>query len=272
MSKQRELSPRQLQLNQIIFGTESTAGRTFDLVLIAAIILSVTAILVDSLTDLPGIYQTLLVWTEWTFTLIFTLEYALRIYCAQDPRRYVLSFYGIVDLLSILPSYVGLAYPDARNFIVLRILRVLRIFRILKLFRYISEANLLLRALVASRRKIFIFLFWVTTLIIVFGSLMYIIEGPDNGFTSIPTSIYWAIVTITTVGYGDITPKTPLGQFVSSLAMLTGYAIIAVPTGIISAEIFAEAQQSKSNRVCRDCGRPGHDLDAKHCKHCGVHL
>lgn len=272
MTAPDQMSPLRRKLYEVIFGTDTPAGKTFDLVLIAAILLSVAAILVDSIPSVHLRFKDTLKWVEWSFTLVFTLEYLVRIYCSPNPRRYIFSFYGLVDLLSILPSYIGLVYPAARHFIVLRILRVLRIFRILKLIRYMGEANLLFRALNAARRKIFIFLFWVMTIVVVFGALMFIIEGPANGFTSIPRSIYWAVVTITTVGYGDITPHTPLGQAIASLAMLTGYAIIAVPTGIISAELFAEVQHSKSNRVCKHCARVGHDLDARYCKHCGEEM
>ena len=234
-SQPSKQSPLQKAIFDIIFGYESRAGRWFDIALIVLILSSVTAVLADSVASIHLNYGTIIYRLEWAFTLIFTLEYFLRIYSTTRKRPYLFSFYGIIDLCSILPTYLAFVFPSAAYLLVIRILRVLRIFRILKLFRYIGEANLLYAALLQARRKIFVFLFSVIVLIVIFGALMFIIEGPANGFINIPVSIYWAIVTITTVGYGDITPQTPLGQFVAAFAMICGYAIIAVPTGIIGA-------------------------------------
>ena len=257
------------RLYRIIFGTITPAGRRFDLLLIAAILLSVTVVIIDSIGPL---HQQLSYWLqiiEWSFTLLFTIEYCLRIYCSPNPKAYITSFYGIVDLLAILPSYIALFFPAASMLLVIRLLRVLRIFRILKLLQYSGEANMLLRSMMQARRKIFIFLFSVMIVVTLFGSLMYIIEGPAYGFTSIPRSIYWAIVTVTTVGYGDITPHTVFGQAIAALAMLTGYSIIAVPTGIISAEIMTEMQRDRVTVRCSNCEKSGHERDAVYCKFCG---
>ena len=267
-------SPLQQAIFDVIFGYESRAGRWFDIALIVLILSSVTALLADSVASIHSNYGGLIYRLEWAFTLIFTLEYFLRIYSTPNKRAYLFSFYGIIDLFSILPTYLAFLFPSAAYLLVTRIMRVLRIFRILKLFRYIGEANLLYAALLQARRKIFVFLFSVLVLIIIFGALMFVIEGPENGFTNIPVSIYWAIVTITTVGYGDIAPQTSLGQFVAAFAMICGYAIIAVPTGIIGAELMQQVQRSnqRNNSVsstCSGCKNTNHDLDARFCKYCG---
>ena len=261
----------------VIFGFESKAGRRFDLALIVMIMASVIAVVLDSVSTFHLQYGELLTVLEWFFTIVFTIEYALRIYSSPHPRGYIFSFYGLIDLLSILPTYIAFLFPQTVYLIVIRILRVLRIFRILKLFRYIGEANVLFRALVHARRKIFVFLFSVLTLIVVFGTLRFVIEGPDNGFTSIPKSMYWAIVTVTTVGYGDISPHTAFGQLIAGLAMICGYAIIAVPTGIVGVEIMNEVQRQESGRqnpqkVCINCNLSRHEADAKYCKRCGTEL
>jgi voltage-gated potassium channel len=260
------------ELHQIIFGAETKAGKTFDVVLIASILLSVLAVMFDSVQSVQAKFGGLLNFLEWFFTLLFTVEYVLRLLCVLRPLKYATSFFGIIDLLAILPTYLSLFFPGAQFLFVIRILRVLRIFRVLKLVQYISEANLLLHALKASSRKIIIFLFTVLTLIIIFGSLIYIIEGEKNGFTSIPRSIYWAIVTMTTVGYGDISPKTNLGQTLAALVMIIGYSIIAVPTGIIGAEITHQFQGHACNHPCPACGECGHDSKAKFCYLCGEKL
>lgn len=262
------------RIYDVIFGYESRAGKLFDLVLIIMIISSVGAVLLDSIAAVHENYGVLLLRLEWLFTLLFTIEYGLRIYSTTDKRAYIFSFYGLIDLFSILPTYIAFIVPGAQSLVVVRIMRVLRIFRILKLFRYMGEATLLVNALLQARRKIFIFLFSVLTIMVIFGALMFIIEGPEHGFTSIPESVYWAIVTITTVGYGDITPQTPLGQLIAALAMISGYAIIAVPTGIIGAELMNEMQAHTrrnltASNVCESCGATGHDPDARFCKHCG---
>ena len=260
------------KLYTIIFGTDTPAGKLFDLILINAILFSVAVFMLDSVTWLAEHYRSYLSLVEWLFTLIFTFEYIIRIYCSPNRWRYVLSFYGIVDLLAILPSYLGIFVGDISYLMVIRLLRVLRIFRILKLVRYLTEANLLLRTLVAGRRKVFVFFSTVLVMATVFGSLMFIVEGPVNGFTSIPKSIYWTIVTITTVGYGDITPHTVLGQIIAALVMVTGYSIIAVPTGIFTAELVQEMQRHRDFRNCQNCERVGHETDADYCRSCGAKL
>ena len=266
----------------VIFGYESRAGKLFDLALIILIITSVTAVLLDSVESFHQSYGEALYFLEWSFTILFTIEYVLRLYSSEEKRRYIFSFYGLIDLISILPTYIAFLFPSAAYLAVVRIMRVLRIFRILKLFRYMGEANLLYSALVHARRKIVVFLFSVIALVIIFGAIMFIIEGPEHGFDSIPKSIYWAIVTITTVGYGDVSPQTGLGQFVAAIAMISGYAIIAVPTGIIGAELMQEVQRRIDGKSadkahftandaleCSNCEAKGHDMDALHCKYCG---
>jgi len=270
----QESSSLKTAIYDVIFGYESKAGRLFDVVLIVLIVASVTSVLLDSVESLHLGYGRIFYGLEWAFTAIFTVEYVLRLYSTPNKKEYALSFYGLIDLFSILPTYIAFLLPSAQYLLVIRIMRVLRIFRILKLFRYIGEANLLYSALLRARRKILVFLFSVLTLIVIFGALMFVIEGPEHGFNSIPQSIYWAIVTITTVGYGDIAPQTPLGQFVAGIAMISGYAIIAVPTGIIGAELMNEFQtrsseQQNDSRKCSSCKAHGHDMDARFCKYCG---
>ncbi len=265
-------------LNNVIFGYETLAGRRFDLALIVLILLSVLAVMLDSVAAIHDRFHSQLLVVEWIFTVIFTVEYLLRLYCTTRIRKYAFSFFGLVDLCTILPTYLALFFPGANYLTSVRILRVMRIFRILKLMRFIGEANILIRALMMSRRKILIFVLFVLTLNVVFGALMYVVEGPAHGFTSIPVGVYWSIVTVTTVGYGDISPGTALGQFIASLSMLTGYAIIAVPTGIVSSELMSEFQnKSKSEGydftlVCTQCQRKGHERDADYCKRCGTRL
>ncbi len=259
-------------LYTVIFGTDTPAGKRFDLVLIYSILISVIAVMADTVSGIAAGYHRELRVIEWVFTGLFTVEYCLRIYCSPRPLRYIRSFYGIVDLFAILPSYLGIFVADANNLMIIRLLRLFRIFRVLKLMRYISEANVLMRAMLMSRRKIFVFFSSVLILSALFGSLMYIVEGPGNGFTSIPKSIYWTIVTITTVGYGDITPQTTLGQVIAAAAMLTGYSIIAVPTGILTAELTHEMNRERLTRRCQNCFRWGHEQDASYCKFCGAAL
>lgn len=256
---------------RIIFGTETVEGKLFDLLLIACILLSVSVVMLDSMTAMHARNRQLFLWLEWVFTLLFTAEYALRLMVVDQPRRYALSWFGVIDLLSILPTWLSLLLPGGQYLMVIRLLRVLRIFRVLKLAEYIGQSRLLLRALAASKAKILVFLFAVLIIVTVFGSLMYLIEGPENGFISIPHSIYWAIVTLTTVGYGDISPKTPLGQLLASVIMLVGYAIIAVPTGIVTASIV-EQRHACEAVSCPHCGVRGHEPDALFCKRCGKEL
>jgi len=256
-------------LNEVIFGTETPAGKWFDLILLIAILLSVIAVLIDSLILVGREQQIFLYRVEWFFTILFTIEYVGRLYCSPHPLRYAKSFFGVIDFISIVPTYIALFITGAQYFLIIRLLRTLRLFRILKLLRYSSEANLLMRSLYQSRRKIFIFLFVVVILVTIFGALMYIVEGPVNGFTSIPQSIYWAVVTITTVGYGDISPHTAVGKTLAAMIMIFGYSIIAVPTGIVTAELANELRLERSDKKCLHCGRAGHEVDALHCKFCG---
>jgi len=264
-----------LQLYEVIFQSSTPAGRRFDIGLLCCILASSTVVIMDSIQEFNLSHGRLLSLAEWFFTAIFTLEYGLRIFAIQRPFKYIFSFYGIIDLLAIVPSYIGLILPGTHSLQIIRILRVLRIFRILKLVQFINQSNLLLNALLASRLKIAVFLFTLSTLLVVFGSAMYLIEGPENGFTNIPVSIYWAVVTLTTVGFGDITPKTDLGRAVSALVMIIGYAIIAVPTGIFAAEMNQELKRQDSRdarRVCAGCGKRGHQEEANFCLICGQPL
>lgn len=258
-------------LYTIIFEADTPAGKLFDEVLILAILLSIIVVMLDSVSSIAVRYCDLFYTLEWIFTILFTVEYFLRLICVGRPTRYATSFFGIIDLLAILTTYLSLMLPGSQYLLVIRSLRLLRVFRVLKLAQYIGEADLLIRALRASRRKITLFLFTVLTLVVILGSLMYVIEGPDSGFTSIPRSIYWAIITFTTVGYGDIVPETNLGQALASLIMIIGYSIIAVPTGIVTSEITYAGKYSKG-RVCQNCSFEGHDIDAKFCKRCGAKL
>ncbi|MEZ0123327.1 MAG: ion transporter [Candidatus Reddybacter sp.] len=260
------------KIGLVIFGTDTPAGRLFDLVLIYAILLSVGAVVLDSVVGLHARFGSWFFYIEWFFTLLFTAEYFLRIYISQRPLHYIFSFFGLVDLISIIPSYLALVVAGANYLLIIRMIRVLRVFRILKLVRYMDEASVLTRSLYLARRKILVFFITVIVLSFIFGCLMFVVEGPANGFTSIPKSIYWTIVTITTVGYGDITPQTVLGQFISTIAMLLGYSIIAIPTGIITAELAGEMGRERAEKSCHNCGRSGHDTDANHCRHCGADL
>ncbi|MDW2178218.1 ion transporter, partial [Vibrio sp. 1637] len=240
--------------------------------LIIAIISSLAVLVLDSIPSVRAEWAKELKYLEYTFTGLFTIEYLLRLYCSPKPVAYAKSFYGIVDLLTIIPTYLVLFFPSASFMGVIRALRVMRIFRILKLVRYLQESNILLRSLLMARRKIFIFFTTVAILVTIFGSLIFIVEGPENGFTSIPKSIYWAIVTITTVGYGDLVPQTNLGKALASITMLLGYSILAVPTGIFTAELHQEMQSHKVLVKCPNCSQAGHDSDAIYCKHCGSEL
>ena len=265
-------SALQNKLHEVIFGTETPAGKNFDLALLLIILASVLAVLADSVDSLSGQYSLTLWRLEWFFTILFTVEYAARLYCSPHPLRYAKSFFGVVDLLALLPTYLSMLLVGAQYLLVIRLLRVLRLFRILKLFRYSGEANLLLRSMYNSRRKILIFLYVVLVFTVIFGAIMFLVEGPENGFTSIPQSIYWSIVTITTVGYGDISPNTPLGKAMSAIVMIVGYSIIAVPTGILTAELANEMRSERSRKSCGNCGRAGHELDAANYKYCGKKL
>ncbi len=264
------LSPWRESLNTVIFGSETPMGKAFDVVLSISIVLSVIVIMLDSVEAIQSRYAQALYIIEWLFTLLFTLEYGLRLISVRRPWLYFKSFFGLVDLISILPSYLILLFPGAQAMLAIRILRLLRVFRILKLSAYMNEAQVMMAALHKSSRKIMVFLYAVLMLVIVFGSLVYVVESREAGFTSIPRSVYWAIVTLTTVGYGDISPQTPLGQLLASAIMIMGYGIIAVPTGIYSAELIRTYTAGKvRNDACPACGKTGHDFDADYCKHCG---
>jgi voltage-gated potassium channel len=267
--KKKPHNPLRARLHEIIFEAETRAGRLFDVVLIWAILLSVVAVMLNSVAAVQSRYGNILMIAEWAFTILFTIEYLLRLWCIGKPLRYATSFFGLVDLLAILPTYLDLLIPGSHYLLVIRILRVLRVFRVLKLVQYIDEAQVMMRALRNGGRKIMVFFSVVISLVVIFGSLMYVVEGADNGFTSIPRSIYWAIVTMTTVGYGDISPQTALGQTIASLVMLLGFTIIAVPTGIVASEMTRTGKRSISTQACPDCAAEGHDMDARHCKKCG---
>jgi len=269
----RPEEPWRLRLYTIIFEADTRAGRLFDLVLIAAILASVAVVILDSVQSISARRETLFNVLEWGFTLLFTVEYVLRLSCVRHPLRYATSFYGIVDLLAVLPTYLAFFVPEASALIDVRMLRLLRIFRILKLSAYVSEFRMLGEALHASRRKITVFIGFVLVTVTVAGTLMYVVEGPANGFTSIPVAIYWGITTITTVGFGDVTPKTDLGRLIASCMMLMGWGILAVPTGIVTAEMTAHRFGRKvTTRTCPECLTEGQDTDAKFCKHCGKQL
>jgi len=264
--------------NQVIFGADTPAGKAFDLALILAILSSLAVVMLDSVKSINAEYGQQLRIAEWTFTLLFTVEYVLRLMCVDRPARYARSFFGIVDVLAILPTYVSAFVPGAQALLVIRTLRILRVFRVLELGSYVSESEQLARALSASKRKIQVFVFTVLILVVIFGSLMYLIEGPEGGFTSIPRGVYWAIVTMTTVGYGDIAPASNLGQAIAACIMILGYGIIAVPTGIVSAELTlgdqrrAKGESASLGRACSGCGAGGHASDAAFCRICGAGL
>ncbi len=259
-------------LRIIIFEADTPAGKAFDVALIATILLSVTIVMLDSVQSINQRYGGLFYGLEWFFTMLFTIEYLLRLVSIGKPLLYARSFFGIVDLMAILPTYISVFIPGAQYLLAIRILRVLRVFRVLKFVKHIREATVLMRALRESSRKITVFLFTIMTIVVIMGSLMYLVEGDRHGFTSIPRSIYWAIVTLTTVGYGDISPRTPVGQAIAAVVMILGYSIIAVPTGIVTVELARATAKGISTRVCPQCAAGGHDEDAKFCKHCGSEL
>lgn len=256
------------RLYEIIFEADTRAGKLFDLVLLFVILISVALVMLESVHSVNDKYSQLLKILEWIITVIFSLEYILRIIIVRKPFRYIFSFYGIIDFLSVIPTYLSLLIVGSHSLIVIRILRLLRVFRILKLTRYTQAGRFLMKSMWASREKISVFVFFVLTVVVIMGTIMYLVEGEANGFTSIPQSIYWAIVTLTTVGYGDISPQTPVGQFIASLVMIMGYAIIAVPTGIVTAEMM-KPKVNTNTRVCPKCLFDKHEDDAVFCKKCG---
>ena len=273
MTEPRHYRDWRHHLHEIIFEADTPAGRAFDVGLLVCILISVAAVLLESVPDIQLRFGRWLRGLEWAVTVLFTAEYLLRLVSVGKPLRYALSFFGLVDLLAILPTYLSLFIAGTQSLIVIRALRLLRVFRVLKLMHFLGEAQMLLAALRASFRKITVFLGTVLTLVLIIGALMYLIEGEASGFTSIPESIYWAIVTLTTVGYGDIAPQTPLGKSLASLVMVTGYGILAVPTGIVTVELAQlSTKKPVSTQACPECSGEGHDVDARFCKHCGAHL
>jgi voltage-gated potassium channel len=258
--------------HEIIFGTDTRAGKVFDELLLISILASVLIVFLDSVPSLNQKYGSFFYYTEWVFTIFFTIEYILRIVTSPRASKYVFSFYGVIDLLAILPTYLSIFFAGSQYLIIIRILRLLRIFRILKLTRYIGASRDLWDSLRNARHKIFVFLWTVMTIVVIMGAVMYLVEGPEHGFRNIPESIYWAIVTLTTVGYGDISPETALGKAIASIIMIIGYAIIAVPTGIISVEMSKVRQREETEVTCTGCQSTEHDDDAVYCKCCGKKL
>ena len=261
---------RKEQLREVIFGTDTRSGKGFDLALLVAISASVLVVMLDSVESFRLEHERLLITAEWIFTVIFTIEYGLRLYCARSARKYAFSFFGMVDLLSIIPTYLTLIITGTHYLAVIRVLRILRMFRVLKMVRHVSEGSTIIRALLSSRAKITVFIFAVLCMMVIMGTLMYMIEGEQNGFTNIPQSIYWAIVTITTVGYGDVSPDTPAGKLLASFAMLIGYAIIAVPTGIITVEL--QRENRRHFKSCERCGNNENAQSARYCHQCGERI
>jgi voltage-gated potassium channel len=270
--KEQPLAPWREHMHEVIFEADTPAGRGFDIALLVAIGLSVLAVILESVAGIQERFGPVLRTVEWLFTILFTVEYVLRLLSVRRPLRYVFSFFGIVDLLSILPTYLSLFITGAQSLLVIRALRLLRVFRVLKIVRHLNELSALVAAVKATRAKITVFVMVVMILVLIMGSAMYVVEGAESGFTSIPRGIYWAIVTVTTVGYGDIAPRTIIGQIIAAVAMLLGYSLIIIPTGIFSTEMARASAKQVSTQSCPACVREGHDLDASHCKHCGEQL
>ena len=269
--------PNREEVYRIIFQADTPAGKLFDIALILAILSSVTVVMLDSVPEIAGRYHLLLRIAEWIFTVLFTIEYGARLWCVVSKKKYALSFFGLIDLFAVIPTYLSVLIPGGEVLAVVRILRVLRVFRILKLVQYMGEADVLVATLKASRFKIAVFLITVMSIVVVIGSIIYLIEGPENGFTSIPRGLYWSIVTLTTVGYGDVTPQTAFGQALAAMLMVLGYALIAVPTGLFSAE-FVQQNVSHRQRLhapvqsCPGCGSLEKDPQAGYCRYCGQKL
>jgi voltage-gated potassium channel len=269
----KEMKLDRAKVHEIIFEADTRAGKLFDVILMISIVISVAVVMLDSIASYREQYHRLFLNLEYFFTALFTLEYILRIYSIKKPVNYIFSFFGIIDLLSVLPTYLVVMIPGAQSLLIIRIFRLLRVFRVLKLTRYHHASYYLIRSLQLSRHKIFVFLATVFIIVVIVGTLMHLIEGPESGFVDIPTSIYWAVVTMTTVGYGDIAPVTGLGQFLASLLMILGYAIIAVPTGIITVGMAKEHRTNFDNTICcPNCAREGHEERSSFCKFCGHKL
>ena len=260
------------QLHEVIFEADTPAGRFFDITLIIAIIASIVIVSLDTVESIANQHHALLTAAEWFFTVLFSIEYLLRLICVQNRLRYATSFFGIIDLFSVLPTYASLLLPGAESLLLLRALRLLRIFRVFKLVRFVSEQRALRASLYAARARITVFLVTALIAVVLMGAIMYLVEGPKNGFTSIPVGMYWAVVTLTTVGYGDVTPQTGIGQVLSVAMMILGYSLIIVPTGILSAELARAKEHIPTSQHCRECSREGHDSDATCCKYCGANL
>jgi len=270
--KPANFSPFRERLHEIIFEADTPAGKLFDVVLLVMIVLSILVLMLETVPSLAVKWKPHFLFLEWAITFFFTIEYLLRLYCVYKPMKYAKSFFGLIDIVSILPMYLDFIFPGAHSLLIVRSLRLLRVFRIFKLDIFLNQGNQLVAALKASRAKISIFMFFVLLMVTIFGSLMYVVESPHNpAFNSIPTAIYWAIVTITTVGYGDISPVTGIGKLVASVIMVMGYAVIAVPTGIVTSSMMA-LRRRNSSQSCQNCNREGHEADARYCKYCGCHL
>lgn len=272
MVKEKDFPVWKEKVHEIIFEADTPMGKLFDVVLLWSILLSVLCLILETVPSIQSEYGEILTILEWVFTILFSIEYILRIISVGKPRKYIFSFLGIIDLLSTLPTYLSLFIGGSYYLMVIRTIRLLRIFRVLKLARYVREAQTLRIALKASTAKITVFIGFILVLVIIIGTLMFLIEGEENGFTSIPRSMYWTIVTITTVGYGDITPITTVGQAIASMVMLLGYGIIAVPTGIVTSEMSRAKNNKVSTQACKECSKEGHDADAVNCKYCGAKL
>ncbi len=257
---------------EIVFRSDTYAGKAFDVLLILFILASVLVVMLQSVRELNQRYGDLFWHLEWFFTILFTVEYAIRLWCVHRPGRYARSFFGVIDLLAVLPSYLALVLTGATSVLVIRLLRILRLFRVLKLSRYVSASSLLIQAMKQSLSKIVVFLFAVLSFVVIFGALLHMIEGPEHGFTSIPQSVYWAIVTLTTVGYGDIVPQTVAGKALASIVMVCGYGVIAVPTGIYASELRGAMLQRRAAVKCPECSAVGHEDDAAYCRKCGARL
>ena len=272
--KLEEFSDFRERIHEIVFEADTPEGKLFDIILLVSIVLSVIIVMLETVPSLNHSFGNLFYILEWVFTIIFTIEYITRLYCVHRPMRYATSFYGVIDLLSILPTYLSIIFAGTQSLLVIRALRLLRVFRIFKLGGFLSQSRVITEALNKSREKIFVFLFAILLMVCVFGSVIYLVEGGSNsGFDSIPRSVYWAIVTLTTVGYGDISPQTPFGQFLAAIIMILGYAVIAVPTGIVSGEIVSAATKQEdldqiSTQTCSHCMKEGHASDALYCKYC----